>query len=116
MKILLAEDTQELAKHFIMILEELGAEVEHVIDGLKAIEKFKQDQYDLIICDHNMPNCNGDKVYSCVRELNKNILFVHFSSYPCPERYTGSSVDTKFAVVEKTNFKYIIDFVERLIG
>ena len=66
MKILIAEDDQELRQLFQHVLVKNGYWVKGVDDGQKALEALEEDYFDLIISDIMMPNVDG---YSLVRQL-----------------------------------------------
>ncbi len=57
--LLLVEDNETNQMFIGIILENAGLTYEVANDGLKAIEKFKQQKFDLILMDENMPNLGG---------------------------------------------------------
>ena len=60
MKILLAEDDNNIALIAKVALEKMGGhEVHHVVNGQLAINQLKQDTYDLILLDSMMPEKDG---------------------------------------------------------
>lgn len=69
MKILIVDD-EELIRSVIREYAELeGYEVEEASNGLEAIEKCKENNYDLIIMDIMMPKLDG---YQAVKEIQKD--------------------------------------------
>ena len=58
-KILLAEDVETSQMFMRIVLEGLNFEVDIANDGIEAVEAFKQNRYDVILMDENMPNQNG---------------------------------------------------------
>jgi len=58
-KILLVEDNKANQMFMGIILNELELEVEIANDGIESVEMFKQNSYDLILMDENMPNMDG---------------------------------------------------------
>ena len=58
-KILLVEDVQTSQMFMSIVLEGLHFEVDIANDGVEAVEAFKQNRYDVILMDENMPNLNG---------------------------------------------------------
>ena len=66
LKILIAEDDQELCQLFSHVLTKHGYAVTEVTDGQEALDALEKDYYDLIISDIMMPNVDG---YSLVRKL-----------------------------------------------
>lgn len=112
MKILLAEDTQEIADAIIECLLMDGHEVSHANNGVKAKNFIRKHDFDLIICDHNMPRAFGNEVYDYLRIIaGKSTKFIHCSSAPCPEVYVGSDVDDNFVNCPKAE---IIPLLEKL--
>jgi CheY-like chemotaxis protein len=57
--LLLVEDDKTNQMFMKVILKKLKINYEIANDGLEAIEKFKNTQYDIILMDENMPNMNG---------------------------------------------------------
>lgn len=55
-------------------LDSLGYHVDEVIDGVQALALIKQQSYDLLITDLNMPNMDGIALTSHVREFNQQII------------------------------------------
>ena len=66
-KILLVEDNKTNQMLMNIILGKLGLDVDIANNGQEGFEKFKENQYDLILMDENMPIMNG-------LEATKNIL------------------------------------------
>ena len=67
MKLLLAEDTQDLNRAVTVILQHEGYDVDSVTDGLSAMEKITTNGYDGIILDIMMPGMDGLSVLSETR-------------------------------------------------
>ena len=67
-KILLADDTEELAKAVKAILEYNDYEVDAVSNGKEALEKVKDNFYDCIILDIMMPVMDGIESLECMRK------------------------------------------------
>ncbi len=68
MKLLLAEDTQDLNRAITAILEHEGYEVDNVFDGEAAMEKLLQNGYDGIVLDIMMPKKDGLQVLTELRQ------------------------------------------------
>ena len=70
LKILLADDVEELAEAVGAMLEYNNYEVDIVNTGNKALEKAKENLYDCIILDVMMPIMNGFEVVKQIRKIN----------------------------------------------
>lgn len=70
LKILLADDIEELADAVGTMLEYNNYEVDIVYNGKDAFDKIKEEIYDCIILDVMMPIMGGFEVVKRVRKLN----------------------------------------------
>src|SRR5688572_22669784 len=57
--ILWADDEIDLLKPHILFLQERGYDVTPVPSGADAIEKFNENNYDVVFLDENMPGISG---------------------------------------------------------
>ena len=69
LKILLADDEKELSRAIATILKYSNYEVDIVFNGKEAIDKVKENIYDLIILDVMMPVMDG---IQALKEMRKN--------------------------------------------
>ena len=70
LRILVAEDN--VINQLILRdqLEELGCTVTLVSDGLEALECWREEDFDLLLTDVNMPNMNGYELAARLRAMN----------------------------------------------
>src|ERR1044072_8321014 len=71
-QILVAEDNFVLSRVIQFNLEQAGYSVTLVGDGTEAIEQLRTNQFDLIITDYQMPNCDGAAICDFVRQTLNN--------------------------------------------
>ena len=69
LKILIAEDDQELCQLFSHVLTKNGYAVKGVANGKEALTAMDNDYYDLLISDIMMPKMDG---YTLIRQLREN--------------------------------------------
>jgi CheY-like chemotaxis protein len=69
-KILIAEDDLFLRDIYVEILNKEGFEVTTAADGMEALLKFKQGNWDLVLLDVLMPKMSGIDVLKDLRESN----------------------------------------------
>jgi two-component system response regulator AdeR len=67
-KILIVEDTLELAEIIVETLRHMDIEGRHVTSGAKAIVTFDEIHPDLVLLDIGLPDINGWKVLDEMRE------------------------------------------------
>ncbi|MGX1927012.1 TMAO reductase system sensor histidine kinase/response regulator TorS [Vibrio sp. NH-7] len=69
-KVLLVEDNPVNCLVAEGFLASLGHEVETAIDGKSAKQCFEQQQYDIVLLDINLPDCNGVELMNELRVLD----------------------------------------------
>ncbi len=67
--ILTADDSPSIQQMVRLTLESQDHEVTTVDDGLPALEAAKEEEFDLIITDINMPNMGGFELIKALRKL-----------------------------------------------
>lgn len=86
MKILVAEDNPINRKLTKTILEQEGHEVLTVVDGIEAIEAFKEGDFDLVLMDVQMPRLDGYEAAKIIKEGNKcEFPIIALSTHISPE-------------------------------
>ena len=71
-KILLAEDNLINQKVAMRIISEFGFSIQSANNGIEAINKLKEDHFDLILMDVQMPEMDGFTATKEIRKLNSS--------------------------------------------
>ena len=80
MKILLLEDEIMLNESIVEYLEALGYSVDSYFDGLEAFDYIKENSYDLLILDINVPNMDGLTFLENIHELKIQTPAIYISA------------------------------------
>lgn len=82
-KILVIEDEAAIRRVLSKILSEENDtyEVEEAEDGLQGIEKIKNEDYDLVLCDIKMPKMDGVEVLEAVKKIKPEVPMVMISGH-----------------------------------
>ena len=75
-KVLWADDEIDLLKPHIFFLQDKGYEVIPVISGQDAIDCCKEQSFDIIFLDENMPGLTGLETLSLIKEIDPNVPIV----------------------------------------
>ncbi|MDB5226811.1 MAG: response regulator with CheY-like receiver, AAA-type ATPase, and DNA-binding domain [Bacteroidota bacterium] len=75
-KILWADDEIDLLKPQILFLEGKGYNVEPVSNGHDALDKCRNNHYDLVFLDEHMPGISGLETLSRIKAINKDLPVV----------------------------------------
>jgi len=70
-RILLVEDNKANQMFMSLILKKFGLIFDIANDGVEAVESYKNDYYDLILMDENMPNMNGIEATKYILEYEQ---------------------------------------------
>lgn len=69
-RVLVVDDEKHIVKGIRFSLEQDGMEVDCAYDGEEALEKVRQNQYDIIILDVMLPKLTGFEVCQQIREFS----------------------------------------------
>jgi CheY-like chemotaxis protein len=74
--ILWVDDEIDLLKPHVLFLEQKGYELNTATNGTDAINMVKENTYDLIFLDENMPGITGIETLSIIKRINSSIPVV----------------------------------------
>ena len=82
-KILIIEDEAAIRRVLVKILTEENKEyqVEEAEDGLEGMEKLRDNDYDLVLCDIKMPKMDGVEVLEATKKIKPEIPMVMISGH-----------------------------------
>lgn len=80
--ILVADDDENICSVMYDNLTEKGYRVEIAEDGMKAVEKTRDMNYDAIILDIHMPVINGYEAFLSIREIRPDAIVIIITGYP----------------------------------
>jgi putative two-component system response regulator len=68
MKLLYVEDEDIVRDETVLVLQEFFSIVDTAINGKDGLEKYKENYYDIILTDINMPIMDGLKMSEAIKE------------------------------------------------
>ena len=80
LRVLIAEDNvvnMSVARKF---LTKWGIEVHEAVNGLEAVEKFRQGSFDLVLIDLEMPEMDGITALSEIRKMKPSVPAIAFTA------------------------------------
>jgi CheY-like chemotaxis protein len=72
-KILWADDEIDLLKPHIMFLENKGYQVTAVTSGVEAVEEVKENHFDIVFLDENMPGISGIEALAQIKNIEASL-------------------------------------------
>ena|SRR3989344_3104198 len=67
-KLLLVDDDLDIRKIYKQVFEKSGFDVDTADDGLQALEKMKNDTWDVVLLDIQLPKLSGIEVLQTLRK------------------------------------------------
>jgi DNA-binding response OmpR family regulator len=77
MKILLAEDEEQLSRVLVAAMKSVNYDVDAVFNGRDAVELAKKNSYDVIILDIMMPIMDGITALKQIRKSGDKTLCIN---------------------------------------
>jgi two-component system nitrogen regulation response regulator NtrX len=100
-RILVIDDERSIRNTLKDILEYEKYEVELAEDGPKGLEKIKNGEFDIVLCDIKMPGMDGIEVLEKLTELSSDVPVIMISGH--------GNIDTAVEAIKKGAF----DFIEK---
>jgi len=100
-KILIIEDEAAIRRVLKRILEQMDKNyiIDEAADGVEGIDKIKQNDYDLVLCDIKMPKKDGIEVLEEAKKIKPETTFVMISGH--------GDIDTAVKTMHIGAFDYI---------
>lgn len=116
MKFLIVEDEKKIADSLKKGLEELGYEVVLGYDGKIGEKLFKQQSFDLVILDINLPGMNGYDLCTSIRQHNKSVPVLMLTTFgSLPDKIEGFNVGADDYMVKPFAFDELVVRVKALL-
>lgn len=81
LSLLFVEDEDSVRIETLSMLKILFNNVQEAVHGEDALEKYKQQQFDIVLTDINMPYMNGLKLSREILKINKNQIIIILSAH-----------------------------------
>ena len=98
-KILLIDDERFIRSSLIEILEYENYEVVEAQDGAEGLQKIRDEEFDLVLCDIKMPILDGLDVLEQVKQLERVPQFIMISAH--------GTIETAVEATKKGAFDFI---------
>ena len=98
-KILVVDDDRQLADNLVEHLTRLGYQALGIYGGHDAIEKFRQDDFQLVITDLMMPKMGGMELLEALKALDSKVVVLVITGY--------GSIDSAVTALKKGAFDFV---------
>ncbi len=97
--ILIIDDERAIRKTLTEILGFEGYKIDEASDGEEGLRKFKEKNYDLVLCDIKMPKLDGIEFLEKAKEINGEVPIIIISGH--------GNIETAVEAVKKGAYDYI---------
>lgn len=73
-KVLVIDDDMDVVEVLSLYLDVMGFAVETTMEGRKALDMIKENEYNYIFCDLKMPDMKGDEVLRKIESMDKSLV------------------------------------------
>lgn len=115
-RVLLIDDTPFFREIVRRYLEAEGIEVDTAVDGLDGLDKLASQQFDLAVCDIEMPNLDGWGFVQAARERGVTIPLLALTSLSKAEHESRAIASGFNEFQEKLDHDRLVRTVHRLLG
>jgi DNA-binding NtrC family response regulator len=97
--ILIIDDEKSIRKTLTEILTYEGYSIQEAADGEEGLKRFKEKNYDLVLCDIKMPKLDGIEFLEKAKEINADVPVIIISGH--------GNIETAVDAVKKGAYDYI---------
>src|SRR6201990_2085021 len=97
--ILIIDDEKAIRKTLSEILSFEGYKIDEASDGEEGLKKFREKNYDVVLCDIKMPKLDGIEFLQKAGEINPDIPIIMISGH--------GNIETAVEAVKKGAYDYI---------
>ena len=116
-KIILAEDDDDLRKFLVKALEKAGHSVSSFGEGASAFERIKNDSFDLLLTDIVMPEMDGIELARRAAELDPSLKIMFITGFAAVALNPDSKAPKEAKVLSKPfHLRDLVDEVNRLMA
>ena len=114
-KILIVDDEEKIVEVIEAYLKKEGYETQIAYNGKEVIEKFRDENYDLIILDLMLPDINGEEVCSTIRETSDIPIIMLTAKIEDTDRINGFNLGCDDYICKPFNVKELVLRVKAIL-
>ena len=113
-KVLFVDDEVEVRGGTAMILKKFFHVVDLACNGKEGLEKFKQEQYDIVITDVKMPIMNGYEMVEEIKKIDPNVYINYISA----DRETIDQIEQNSNIyyTKPLTYDHILDILKNIVS
>lgn len=98
-KVLIVDDEGGMRHMLSVLLEREGYEIEAAENGKEGLDKIKNEDYSLVLCDIRMPEMDGLSFLEAAKQVRRDVPVIMMSAF--------GNVDTAIEAMKKGAYDYV---------
>ena len=116
MKLLYVEDDESIRDSCVVVFNKIFGSIVLAVDGEDAIEKFYENEIDIVISDIGMPKLNGLDMAERIRNFDKEIPILILSDYNETDYFTKSiQLDIDGYILKPIQISDLIESLNKIV-
>ncbi|NIX77969.1 cell cycle two-component system response regulator CpdR [Microvirga terricola] len=117
MKILLAEDDNDMRRFLVKALENAGYEVAQFDNGLSAYNRLREEPFELLLTDIVMPEMDGIELARKATELDPDLKIMFITGFAAVALNPDSQAPKDAKVLSKPfHLRDLVNEVDKLMA
>lgn len=114
--VLVVDDQIGMLETFTDILEDKGFSVVTAEDGFQAIEKVKEQPFDIIFMDIKMPGINGVQTFREIKKINPKASVIMMTAYSVEDLVKEAIEEGAYTIIYKPfDMDKVIQTIEKVL-
>lgn len=114
--ILIVEDDQNVLSMMVRHFRKAGYNAIVAVDGLEALRKLEEGEYDLVITDVVMPYISGVGVVSAFKQKRPGVPVIAMTGYGKEPEAAVVEKNADLVLSKPVRMSYLMTQIDRLIG
>ncbi len=112
LRVMVVDDEPIVCRRVRPVLEKLGFEVETFLDGRRALERFEEAAFDVVVADVRMPGLDGLALLRRIRDRSRDCKVILITGLPASDVGAEALGLGAFAFMAKP---FTIDALRRMV-
>ncbi|ACS79197.1 response regulator transcription factor [Maridesulfovibrio salexigens] len=116
MKILLVDDESELVSALAERLSFRGFDADWACSGAEAIDKVKNNEYDLAVLDVKMPRMSGLELRAELNNIRSGMKYIFLSGHGSEDDYKAGAAEAECYLVKPVKIEELVEKINLALG